>query len=83
MKAAKILLILVIVISIFSFSLFACDWVDGNGDRGPGGKSILGTPQPGSAQAYDLTATYGADQFNAQLTAIVNSQVVGSSTGNP
>ena len=81
MKAARMLLILVIIVSIFSFSLYACSWVD-NG-RGPDGKSARNTPQPGSIQAYDLTATYGADQFHIQLTAIANSQVVGSNNGNP
>jgi hypothetical protein len=81
MKAAKILLILVIVVSIFSFCLSGCAW--GDNDRGRVGNSARSTPQPGGSQADHLTATYGADQFHIQLTAIANSRALGKNTGNP
>lgn len=81
MKTAKMLLTLIAILCILSFSLFGCSWVDK--DRNPGGNSGHSTPQPGDTLADNLTATYGADQFHIQMTAIANSQVVGSSTGNP
>jgi hypothetical protein len=80
MKATKLLLILVIVVAIFLFSLSGCTW--GDNDRG-GGSSPRTTPRPGDSQAYHLTATYGADQFHIQLTAIADSQVVGRNPSNP
>jgi hypothetical protein len=86
MKAAKLWLILILIISLFLFSLVACSW--GNGSN-PGGRSGESTPQPLGMLAYNLTATYGADQFHAQLTAIAesslqgNSQLANGGEGNP
>jgi hypothetical protein len=64
MKLAKICLILVLISGLLLLSLAACGWGE------PGRTSLSGTPQPGGAQSYDLTATYGADMLHAQLTAI-------------
>jgi hypothetical protein len=86
MKTAKLFLILVIIVSLLTFILVACDWDDNGGSGGRSGES---THQPRGNLAYDLTATYGADQFHAQLTAIAEicpvgkNQLAGSSEGNP
>lgn len=81
MKTVKILLILAAIVCLLSFNLFGCSWVDDN--RAPGSNSGRSTPHPAGLLAHSLTATYGADQFHTQLTAIANSQVMGSKTGNP
>jgi hypothetical protein len=86
MKAAKLILILMIILSFLLFSLVACNWGDGGNYGGRSGKS---TPQPRGDLAYELTAAYGADQFHAQLTSIAGSRLVGKSQlaggseGNP
>jgi len=85
-KAAKLILILVIISSFLIFSLVACSWGDHSDSRGRSGES---TPQPRGILADDLTATYGADQFHAQLTAIAESRAIGKNQlsgggeGNP
>jgi hypothetical protein len=79
-KAAKILLILAIVIGILSISLSACSWDE---DHGATRSSIFATPRPGEADAYDLTATYGAEQLHVQLTAIADNQVMGRAAVAP
>ncbi len=71
MKTSKSFLILAILFSLLTFSLFACSLELGGGLTGGA------TPQPGESLAGHLTATYGAEQFHAQLTAIAEAPLVG------
>jgi hypothetical protein len=86
MKAAKWLLVLLLILSFLTLSLAACAWGDGGS---PGGRSGESTPQPDGTLADNLTATYGAAQFHAQLTALAENRLVGKgqlaggSEGNP
>jgi hypothetical protein len=71
MKVSKSYLILAILLSLLTFSLFACSLELGGGSSGGA------TPPPGESLAGHLTATYGAEQFHAQLTAIAEDPLVG------
>lgn len=68
MKSIKFVTLFILITGLFVFSLIACNWDGGNSN------STKSTPQP----AYDLasyqTATYGANQFHLQLTAIAENQ---------
>ena len=72
MKAAKYLVLFILIASLLALSLVSCAWDD------PGRPPVDRTPRPGDRQSYDLTATYGADQFHAQLTALADTRLVGS-----
>ena len=69
MKLARQLL-LILIISLVLLSMLACIvGGGGGGDVTPGGDDIL--PE-------DLTATFGAEVFRAQLTAIADDQATPS-----
>lgn len=72
MKGQRIVLISIIVLCVLMLNLAACGWDDPNG-------SIKSTPQPGELQAQSITATYGANEFHIQLTAIAEQPAAGSS----
>lgn len=72
MKGLQIVLISIIVLCVLLLNLAACGGNDPNG-------SIKSTPQPGDLQAQSITATYGANEFHTQLTAIAEQPAAGSS----
>jgi hypothetical protein len=63
MRKARYALIILIIVWVF-LSMIACIISGGGGGGGSG------TPQPYLASSDDVTATYGADMFHEQLTAI-------------
>lgn len=69
-NARRILAILLLAFVVLS--VFSCFVI---GSIGVGGVTLGGgTPQPDGASGYDATATYGADLFYLQLTAISGQQ---------
>jgi hypothetical protein len=73
MKDVKITMISFLMIGLLVLSLAACDW------DGKQVNTTKSTPQPGGLLAEERTATYGADQFFIQLTAIAVEQSRGAS----
>ncbi len=67
MKSARIIFFALILLAMLA-SVMAC--IGGGGGGGGGGN---GTPQP--ILGDDVTATYGAELFHQQLTAIARDQV--------
>ncbi len=63
MRQQKFVLILTFLVCFSILALVACNWVDGLPDT-------TTTPQPGVSSSSNMTATFGADQFYIQLTAI-------------
>jgi hypothetical protein len=61
-KSARYLLLSLILIIV----VLACICSVGGGDKGGSG----GSPQASPISGGDLTATFGAEMFHAQLTAI-------------
>ena len=70
MKSARYAVIILIIAWVF-LSMAACIITGGGGDG-----SGSGTPQPVVVSGDDVTATYGADQFHEQLTAISRDRFV-------
>ncbi len=81
MKPEKTFIFIVFVLILITCSLAACSWDSGGGAAGNDSRSA--TPQPPGLQAYDQTATFGANQFHVQLTAIAGVHLVGESAANP
>lgn len=73
MRQSKLFLFIVLLICILIFGLMGCNW----DDRQQNGAA---TPQPGQVSASNITATFGAEQFHIQLTAIAK-EAQTSSTG--
>lgn len=71
MKRVRQLLLIVLIASMF-LSILACIITDGGGDRREGNPD--GTPAPASLTSEQITATYGAELFHLQLTAIMRDQ---------
>lgn len=69
MKAARHLFLIVILVFMF-LSVGACIITGGDGGGGTEGSSSAG-----SITGDDATATYGAEQFHLQLTAISRDQM--------
>lgn len=66
MKSARILFFALIIAAML-LSIVAC--ISGGGGDGGGG-----TSQPEALRGEDATATYGADMFHLQLTAMARDQ---------
>lgn len=64
-KVARHLFLIVILVFVF-LSIGACIITGGGG----GGDGTEGSSAAGSISGDDATATYGAEQFHLQLTAI-------------
>lgn len=72
MKEARRLLLLIFIASMF-LSIVACIIItDGGGDRRADNPE--GTPTPANLTSEQITATYGAELFRLQLTAIGRDQ---------
>ncbi len=77
MKSARYAVIILIIVCVF-LSMAAC--IISGGGGGGGGS---GTPQPAVVSGDDVTATYGADMFHEQLTAISRDRLVTPAVQNP
>jgi hypothetical protein len=71
MKEARRLLLIVLIASII-LSILACIIIEGGGDRREDNPD--GTPAPANLTGEQTTATYGAELFRLQLTAIERDQ---------
>lgn len=74
MSHPKIVMLLSLVVCFSILVLVACNWGDGY-------QGALVTPGPGQISHADLTATFGADQFHIQLTAIAKEAQMSSTGG--
>lgn len=67
-RSARIALSVLLVLAALASTLALCDWGDGNGTNGQ--TNVQQEPKAIMTLAADATATYGAEQFHIQLTAI-------------